>query len=87
MEAAADWPSIIPDVLLIPLLGFDKNGYRLGYGGGFYDRSLHSLRMRASVLAVGIAFAGQEMVLPHDERDERLDWIVTEKNSWQVERI
>ena len=84
MEAAPDWPSIIPDVLLIPLLGFDKNGYRLGYGGGFYDRSLHSLRMRASVLAVGIAFAGQEMVLPHDEHDERLNWIVTEKYSWQV---
>ena len=86
MEAAPDWPSIIPNVLLIPLLGFDKNGYRLGYGGGYYDRSLDSLRMRSSVLAVGIAFAGQEMVLPHDENDERLDWIVTEKYARQFER-
>ncbi len=86
MEAASDWPSIVPNVLLIPLLGFDKNGYRLGYGGGYYDRSLHSLRMRASVLAVGIAFAGQEMVLPHDENDKRLDWIVTEKHARPFER-
>lgn len=86
MEAASHWPSITPNVLLIPLLGFDKNGYRLGYGGGYYDRSLHSLRKCGSVLAVGIAFAGQEMVLPHDQNDERLDWIVTEKYVGQFER-
>ena len=81
MEAPAGWPSVIPTILLIPLLGFDKEGYRLGYGGGFYDRTLCSLRAHTSVLAIGIAFSGQEMVLPHDEYDERLDWIVTEKTA------
>ena len=85
MEAASDWPSVTPDILLVPLLGFDKHGYRLGYGGGFYDRTLQSLRMRATVLAVGIAYAGQEMILPHDENDERLDWIVTEKYARKFE--
>lgn len=79
MEAAADWPVAAPDVLLVPLLGFDSQGYRLGYGGGFYDRTLQALRKVGPVLAVGIAFSGQEMILPHDENDERLDWIVTEK--------
>ena len=85
MEAAPDWPPVTPGILLVPLLGFDAHGYRLGYGGGYYDRTLQSLRMRATVLAVGIAFAGQEMILPHDESDERLDWIVTEKYARKFE--
>ena len=87
MEAAPNWPLVLPDILLVPLLGFDKQGYRLGYGGGFYDRTLRSLRQRESVLAVGIAYAGQEMTLPHDENDERLDWIVTEKYARKFEGI
>lgn len=85
MEAAPDWPSVVPDILLVPLLGFDKDGYRLGYGGGFYDRTLRSLRMGGTVLAVGLAYAGQEMTLPHDDHDERLDWIVTEKYARKFE--
>jgi 5-formyltetrahydrofolate cyclo-ligase len=85
MEAASDWPSATPDILLVPLLGFDARGFRLGYGGGFYDRTLQSLRMRATVLAVGVAYAGQEMILPHGENDERLDWIVTEKYARKFE--
>ena len=86
MEAPPGWPLVVPTVLLIPLLGFDKEGYRLGYGGGFYDRTLRSLRAHMSVLAIGIAFSGQEMVLPHDEYDERLDWIVTEKTAQNFAR-
>jgi 5-formyltetrahydrofolate cyclo-ligase len=85
MEAAPDWQSVVPDILLVPLLGFDKDGYRLGYGGGFYDRTLRSLRMSETVLAVGLAYAGQEMALPHDDYDERLDWIVTEKYAREFE--
>jgi len=78
-EPAPDWPEALPDVLLVPLLAFDARGYRLGYGGGYYDRSLQELRRERSVLAVGIAYSGQEMpALPADSRDERLDWIVTE---------
>jgi 5-formyltetrahydrofolate cyclo-ligase len=67
-----------PDVLLVPLLAFDRTGHRLGYGGGFYDRTLSALRDRKSVLAVGLAFGVQEVdAVPHLDYDERLDWVLT----------
>ncbi len=70
---------IIPDVLLVPLLAFDAVGHRLGYGGGYYDRTLDFIRASRPVLAVGIAYAGQEIAqLPREAHDHRLDWIVTE---------
>ena len=69
----------VPRLLLVPLLAFDRAGYRLGYGGGFYDRTLRALRQGGDVLAVGLAFAAQEVAaVPHDATDARLDWIVTE---------
>jgi 5-formyltetrahydrofolate cyclo-ligase len=69
-----------PDVLIVPLLAFDARGYRLGYGGGFYDRTLQGLRARHRVTAVGFAFAAQEVTeVPTDATDQRLDAIVTEK--------
>jgi 5-formyltetrahydrofolate cyclo-ligase len=81
-EPAADANLIEPDVLLVPLLGFDEAGYRLGYGGGFYDRTLATLRARRAVLAVGVAFADQEVAaLPTSPTDEPLDWIVTERGA------
>lgn len=68
---------LTPDVLLVPLLAFDAKGTRLGYGGGFYDRTLHSL---AKKRAIGVAFAGQEMDgLPCHEHDHPLDAVITEK--------
>lgn len=71
---------VTPSVLLVPLLAFDAEGYRLGYGGGYYDRTLQVLRARRSVRAVGIAYAGQEFEkLPHDEHDQRLDAVLTEQ--------
>lgn len=74
-----DKPERTPEVILAPLLAFDRQGYRLGYGGGFYDRTLGVLRARARVLAVGLAYAGQEVsAVPHGPNDKRLDWIVTE---------
>ncbi|MEO6300361.1 MAG: 5-formyltetrahydrofolate cyclo-ligase [Paracoccaceae bacterium] len=69
-----------PQVLIVPLLAFDARGYRLGYGGGFYDRTLAGLRAKAGVLAVGFAFAAQEVgAVPIDGFDQRLDAIVTEQ--------
>jgi len=69
-----------PQVLIVPLLAFDARGYRLGYGGGFYDRTLEGLRARGPVLAVGFAFAAQEVAeVPTDATDQRLDAMVTEK--------
>ena len=86
-EPAADWPKVEPDVLAVPLLAFDANGYRIGYGAGFYDRTLAKLRASRDVTAVGFAFAEQEFSdLPHDENDERLDWIVTQNGARRFER-
>ncbi len=67
-----------PDVLLVPLLAFDRSGHRLGYGGGFYDRTLRRLRSLKPVVAVGLAYASQEVdAVPHLDYDERLDWVLT----------
>lgn len=69
-----------PEVVIVPMLAFDARGYRLGYGGGFYDRTLELLRARGPVLAVGFAFSAQEMAeVPIDQFDQRLDAVVTEK--------
>ncbi len=69
-----------PQVVIVPLLAFDARGYRLGYGGGFYDRTLQGLRRRGPVLAVGFAFAAQEVdEVPIDGFDQRLDAVVTER--------
>lgn len=69
-----------PDILLMPLLAFAPNGERLGYGGGFYDRTLAELRRTRDVFACGVAYAGQEAVsLPTGEFDLPLDAILTEQ--------
>jgi 5-formyltetrahydrofolate cyclo-ligase len=69
-----------PKVLIVPLLAWDRRGYRLGYGGGFYDRTLEGLRAKGPVRAVGFAFAAQEVAeVPIDATDQRLDAVVTEK--------
>jgi 5-formyltetrahydrofolate cyclo-ligase len=75
-EPLAHWPRAIPDLLLVPLLAFDLRGTRLGYGGGYYDRTLAALpRARG----VGIAYAGQRMdFLPHDAHDYPLHAVLTE---------
>ena len=71
-------PELEPDVLLVPLLAYDAHGYRLGYGGGFYDRTLEVLRSRKPVIAVGVAFAEQRVdAVPHSDYDQRLDWVLT----------
>jgi len=68
-----------PDVVLVPLAAFDRAGHRIGYGAGYYDRTLVRLRRRKPVIAIGLAFSTQEIArvpaLPHDVR---LDYIATE---------
>ncbi|MBP2227021.1 5-formyltetrahydrofolate cyclo-ligase [Azospirillum agricola] len=74
-----------PSVLLVPLLAFDRGGHRLGYGAGYYDRTLDVLRAAGPVLAVGVAFAAQEVAtVPSADHDERLDWIVTERETLRI---
>ena len=66
----------------MPLLAYDRDGYRLGYGGGYYDRSLRALRQTRPIVAVGLAYTEQLMQgLPRAEYDEPLDWIVTERGA------
>lgn len=68
-----------PEILIVPLVAFDARGNRLGYGGGFYDRTLEQLRNRRATLAIGFAFDGQEAAeLPLEPTDQPLDMVVTE---------
>ena len=73
-----DW--MTPQILIVPLVAFDPSGGRLGYGGGFYDRTLQGLRAAGPVMAIGFAFAGQQADdLPLEPTDQPLDMIVTER--------
>ncbi len=78
IPAAGDW--LDPQLLIAPLLAFDTAGWRLGYGGGFYDRSLEGLRAKRRTLATGFAYSIQQIeAVPIDSTDQPLDAIVTEQ--------
>lgn len=81
MEPDPAAPVARPDLLLVPLVGFDRAGHRLGHGAGYYDRTLQALRAATPRLrAIGLAFAGQEVVeVPAGPTDQRLDAVVTER--------
>ena len=69
-----------PDVLLVPLLAFDKNFNRIGYGGGFYDRYIKKIRKRKKVLTIGFAYSFQKFKkVPTNNYDIKLDFIITNK--------
>ena len=71
-------------MLLVPMLAFDRRGYRLGYGGGYYDRTLLKLRAVKSIIAIGVAYAAQETPeVPREEFDQALDYIMTEKETFK----
>nr|WP_255552325.1 5-formyltetrahydrofolate cyclo-ligase [Maritimibacter dapengensis] len=79
--ATPDW--VVPEVLIVPLLAFDSEGNRLGYGGGFYDRTLEALRAQRPTLAVGYAYDAQRVdSLPLEATDQPLDAIVTETRTY-----
>jgi 5-formyltetrahydrofolate cyclo-ligase len=80
-EPKPDAPSVEPDILLVPLLAFDRTGRRIGYGAGYYDLTITLLRARKAVTAVGLAFAAQEVSsVPVTPRDARLDLVLTERD-------
>ncbi len=86
-EPSADKEEMLPEILLVPLLAFDRAGFRLGYGGGFYDRTLAKLRRGGPVTTLGIAFAGQACAaVPRGAFDQKLDWIVTESESIHISK-
>ena len=73
-------PEVVPDVLLVPMLAFDRRGYRLGYGGGFYDRTLEKLRALKKVVAIGVAYHAQMVdEVPQGLHDAPLDYVMTEQ--------
>ena len=78
-QPGAAHEEVEPDILLVPLLGFDQACARLGYGAGHYDRTLAGLRARKRVLAIGLAFEAQALdAIPTDAHDQPLDFVVTE---------
>ncbi|MDB5478683.1 MAG: 5-formyltetrahydrofolate cyclo-ligase [Alphaproteobacteria bacterium] len=80
MEPAHSAREVVPDVIVIPMLGFTRGRYRLGYGTGFYDRSIEALRKTKSIKTVGLAYSLQEMVdFPVEIHDIPLDAVITEK--------
>ena len=75
-------PELQPDILLVPLLAFDRNGHRIGYGAGYYDLTIAQLRAKKPIAAVGIAFAAQEIEsVPRTAFDARLDLVLTENET------
>ena len=79
-EPKPEAPEVEPDILIVPLLAFDRSGHRVGYGAGYYDMTIDALRRKKPTLAIGIAFAVQEIdAVPITPRDVRLDLVLTER--------
>jgi 5-formyltetrahydrofolate cyclo-ligase len=79
-EPAPEAAEVFPDILLVPLLAFDRSGQRIGYGAGYYDLTIAHLRARKTVTACGLGLAVQEIPsVPTTARDARLDLVLTER--------
>jgi 5-formyltetrahydrofolate cyclo-ligase len=79
-EPKAEAPEVAPDIIIVPLAAFDRAGHRIGYGAGYYDMTINALRAKRKIVAMGIAFAAQEIAsVPATERDARLDFVLTER--------
>jgi 5-formyltetrahydrofolate cyclo-ligase len=86
-EPPPDAPEVLPDILLVPLLAFDRLGHRLGYGAGYYDMTIAALRVQKPVTAIGLAFAAQEVpTVPTTARDAPLDVVLTEREVIEIRR-
>ena len=82
LQPSAKRETLDPQVLIVPLLACDREGWRLGYGGGFYDRTLAGLRAGRRVTAIGVGFDAQLVDdVPHGAGDERLDWLLTDRRA------
>jgi 5-formyltetrahydrofolate cyclo-ligase len=78
-EPKAEAPEVKPDVLLVPLAAFDRAGHRIGYGGRYYDLTIKALRAKKKIIAVGVAYAAQQIdLIPAEPHDEVLDYVLTE---------
>jgi 5-formyltetrahydrofolate cyclo-ligase len=81
-----DAETLTPQLLITPLLAFDRDGYRLGQGGGYYDRTIAALRAAGSLFVIGLAYAGQQIArAPREAHDQPLDAILTENGYHRVQ--
>ena len=86
-EPAPLAPAVAPDILIVPILAFDRAGQRIGYGAGYYDLTIAALRARQAVVAIGVAFAAQEIAaVPATSRDAPLDLVLTEREVIDLRR-
>ena len=82
---SAHAPVLQPQVLVVPVVAFDRAGHRLGYGAGYYDRTIAGLREKGTFLVIGVAYSEQEVEsIPPGRYDQRLDIIITEKETLKV---
>jgi 5-formyltetrahydrofolate cyclo-ligase len=79
-EPTPESPAVAPDIFIVPFAAFDRRGYRIGYGAGYYDMTIAALKAKKKVLTVGFGFAAQEIPqCPVEPHDQRLDFVLTEK--------
>lgn len=83
IQEPADTEELIPDIIIVPFLAFDRRGTRLGQGGGYYDATLKALRKEKEILAIGMGYSQQAVLfnLPREDHDESLDWVITPKEA------
>jgi 5-formyltetrahydrofolate cyclo-ligase len=87
-QPSSDAEEVDPDIVLVPLAAFDRVGHRIGYGGGYYDRTLQNLRAVKRITVVGLAFAVQEIdLVPRLAHDEQLDCVLTERELIDLRRL
>jgi 5-formyltetrahydrofolate cyclo-ligase len=77
-----DSEEVVPDAVLVPLVGFDSGGYRLGYGGGYFDRTLAAMARRPLAIGVGFELSRLDSIVPQSH-DVPMDWIVTERGIYR----
>ena len=87
-EPAPNATEVAPDILIVPLVAFDRQGHRIGYGAGYYDMTINALREKKKVVAIGIAYAAQEIPqVPATDRDARLDLVLTERENIDFRKV
>jgi len=85
LEPSKFHPSASPEIVVLPMLAFDRNGYRLGYGGGYYDMTLAALRTKGNLLAIGVAYQEQEIDdIPVEPHDQKVDAVVTDRSVFHI---
>tara|TARA_B100000073_G_scaffold347844_1_gene363602 strand:+ start:3192 stop:3770 length:579 start_codon:yes stop_codon:yes gene_type:complete len=86
MEPSEESDEVMPSIIIVPLVAFSLTGYRLGYGGGYYDRYIAKNLENKDFVTIGLGFSFQLYdELPYEKHDQKLDWILTEKYLYKVE--